>query len=99
MPEVIPELTTKRVLATELIQGVPLDKVRELDQETKNRVCFLIIMYSIFENAQRCSDFEKLWDPRKMLPGNSSSSCEAPGNIVIFLCFEMLWAIEVQTGY
>lgn len=34
----IPELTTKRVLTTELMQGVPLDAVFDLDQETRNRV-------------------------------------------------------------
>lgn len=38
VPEVIPELSTKQVLTTELISGIPLDQVAELDQETRNYV-------------------------------------------------------------
>lgn len=42
VPEVIDELSGKRVLAMELVQGVPLDRCVELDQETRNQVkkCF-----------------------------------------------------------
>eukprot|EP00795_Rhopilema_esculentum_P002861 gene2861-1097_t len=43
VPEVIPELTTKRILATELIHGIPLDKVRDMDQETRNRVSLYLL--------------------------------------------------------
>lgn len=36
VPEVIPELTTKQVLTTELVSGQPLDKIAELDQDTRD---------------------------------------------------------------
>ena len=39
----IPELTTRRVLTSELIEGVPLDRCSALDQESKNKVCLLIL--------------------------------------------------------
>ena len=38
VPKHFPEASSKRVLATELIQGVPLDVVAEMDQETRNKV-------------------------------------------------------------
>jgi len=39
----IPELTTDRILTTELIQGVPLDDVVHMDQETKNNVSLWVL--------------------------------------------------------
>ena len=39
VPEVIDNLTTHEILATELVEGLPLDKCFELDQESKNKVC------------------------------------------------------------
>lgn len=38
VPEVIDELSGRRVLAMELVQGVPLDRCVDLDQETRNQV-------------------------------------------------------------
>lgn len=38
VPEVIDELSGRRVLAMELVQGVPLDQCVDLDQETRNQV-------------------------------------------------------------
>lgn len=38
VPEVIDELSGRRVLAMELVQGVPLDQCVGLDQETRNQV-------------------------------------------------------------
>lgn len=38
VPEVIDELSGTRVLAMELVQGVPLDRCVDLDQETRNQV-------------------------------------------------------------
>ncbi len=38
VPEVIDELSGSRVLAMELVQGVPLDRCVDLDQETRNQV-------------------------------------------------------------
>lgn len=38
VPEVIDELSSHRVLAMELVQGVPLDRCVDLDQETRNTV-------------------------------------------------------------
>ena len=41
IPKHFPEASSKKVLATELIQGVPLDIVAEMDQETRNKVNIL----------------------------------------------------------
>lgn len=38
VPEVIDELSGRRVLAMELVHGVPLDRCVDLDQETRNQV-------------------------------------------------------------
>lgn len=38
VPKVIDELTTKQVLTTELIHGLPVDKCVDLDQETRDWV-------------------------------------------------------------
>lgn len=38
VPEVIDELSSHKVLAMELVQGVPLDRCVDLDQETRNTV-------------------------------------------------------------
>lgn len=38
VPEVVDELTTKRIIAMELVSGVPLDRCVDLDQETRNEV-------------------------------------------------------------
>lgn len=38
IPEVVDELSGRRVLAMELVQGVPLDRCVDLDQETRNQV-------------------------------------------------------------
>ncbi|XP_041035026.1 atypical kinase COQ8B, mitochondrial [Carcharodon carcharias] len=43
VPEVIDELTTKRILTAELVTGVPLDKCEDLDQNTRNKICFNIL--------------------------------------------------------
>jgi len=40
---VIPDLSTGRVLATELMQGVPLDDVVHMDQETRNNVSLWVL--------------------------------------------------------
>ncbi|KAK7482191.1 hypothetical protein BaRGS_00026540 [Batillaria attramentaria] len=39
VPEVISDLSTHHVLTTEFVEGLPLDKCTELDQETRNKVC------------------------------------------------------------
>lgn len=38
VPQVIDELSGKRVLAMELVHGVPLDRCVDLPQETRNQV-------------------------------------------------------------
>ena len=50
IPKHFPEASSKKVLATELIQGVPLDIVAEMDQETRNKVNILtdITSFSCF---------------------------------------------------
>ncbi|KAK3696377.1 hypothetical protein QZH41_020250 [Actinostola sp. cb2023] len=39
VPEVIDELTSKQVLTAELIEGTPLDKITDLNQDVINQVC------------------------------------------------------------
>lgn len=39
IPDNIDELTTSQVLTTEFVEGLPLDKCFQLDQDTKNWVC------------------------------------------------------------
>lgn len=45
VPEVIDELSGSRVLAMELVQGVPLDRCVDLDQETRNLVCGVFFFF------------------------------------------------------
>ncbi|KAM9801532.1 atypical kinase COQ8B, mitochondrial [Neosynchiropus ocellatus] len=49
VPEVIDELSGRRVLAMDLIQGVPLDRCVDLDQETRNNICFKILQLCLRE--------------------------------------------------
>ena len=39
----IDELTTKQIYTTELIEGIPVDKCETLDQETRDRISFLLL--------------------------------------------------------
>ncbi|XP_071794918.1 atypical kinase COQ8B, mitochondrial-like [Asterias amurensis] len=49
VPEVIPELSTKQILTTELVDGVSLDKAVDLDQETRNDICRNILRLCLKE--------------------------------------------------
>lgn len=49
VPEVIDELSARRVLAMELVHGVPLDRCVDLDQETRNQICFNILQLCLRE--------------------------------------------------
>ncbi|CAJ1066166.1 atypical kinase COQ8B%2C mitochondrial [Xyrichtys novacula] len=49
VPEVIDELSGRRVLAMDLVQGVPLDRCVDLDQETRNQICFNILQLCLRE--------------------------------------------------
>ncbi|XP_039624058.1 atypical kinase COQ8B, mitochondrial [Polypterus senegalus] len=49
VPEVIDDLTTQRILTMELVQGVPLDLCVNLDQETRNEICFNILQLCLRE--------------------------------------------------
>ncbi|CAI8030979.1 Atypical kinase COQ8B, mitochondrial [Geodia barretti] len=52
VPEVFPELSTKRVLTTELIQGLPLDQCVSLPQEIRNDIAARVldlVMRELFE--------------------------------------------------
>uniref|UniRef100_A0A8D2ZDF4 Coenzyme Q8B n=1 Tax=Scophthalmus maximus TaxID=52904 RepID=A0A8D2ZDF4_SCOMX len=49
VPEVIDELSGRRVLAMELVQGVPLDRCVDLNQETRNQICFNILQLCLRE--------------------------------------------------
>lgn len=43
VPDYFPKLSTNRILSTELIQGVPLDNVVSMDQETRNNVALWVL--------------------------------------------------------
>ncbi|XP_072407031.1 atypical kinase COQ8A, mitochondrial-like isoform X1 [Chiloscyllium punctatum] len=49
VPSVIDELSSKRVLTTELVPGFPLDKAEALDQETRNEICANILRLCLRE--------------------------------------------------
>ncbi|KAK0154809.1 Atypical kinase COQ8B, mitochondrial [Merluccius polli] len=49
VPNVIEELCGQRVLAMELVHGVPLDRCVDLDQETRNQICFSILQLCLRE--------------------------------------------------
>ena len=38
VPAVVPELSSRQVLTTEFIEGIPLDRCAELDQDTRDQV-------------------------------------------------------------
>ncbi|KAK6182219.1 hypothetical protein SNE40_009949 [Patella caerulea] len=42
VPDVIEDLSTDQILTTEFIYGIPLDQCVDLDQDTRNRLCFEI---------------------------------------------------------
>ncbi|XP_048120626.1 atypical kinase COQ8B, mitochondrial [Alosa alosa] len=49
VPEVVDDLTATRVLAMELVNGVALDGCVDLDQETRNKICFNILQLCLRE--------------------------------------------------
>ncbi|KAH9604918.1 hypothetical protein KSS87_015349 [Heliosperma pusillum] len=49
VPLVVQELSSKRVLTTELVPGIPIDKVASLDQETRNYVGKKLLELTLME--------------------------------------------------
>ncbi|XP_071961910.1 atypical kinase COQ8B, mitochondrial-like [Antedon mediterranea] len=49
VPAVIKDLSSKEVLTTELIDGIPLDKAKDLDQETRNMISSNILRLCLTE--------------------------------------------------
>ncbi|KAM6931796.1 atypical kinase COQ8B, mitochondrial [Lycodopsis pacificus] len=49
IPKVIDELSGRRVLAMDLVQGVPLDHCVDLDQETRNDISYKILQLCLRE--------------------------------------------------
>lgn len=52
VPAVIDELSTKHVLTTELIRGIPIDQAKNLDQDTRNYVgaaILQLVLREVFE--------------------------------------------------
>lgn len=49
VPLVVEELSSRRVLTTELVSGVPIDKVKVLDQETRNCVGKKLLELTLME--------------------------------------------------
>ncbi|KAM9323985.1 atypical kinase COQ8B, mitochondrial [Gastrophryne carolinensis] len=52
VPQVIDDLTTKRVLTLELLSGVPLDQCVGMHQETRNQISYNILRLSLQEVFQ-----------------------------------------------
>ncbi|XP_072287464.1 atypical kinase COQ8B, mitochondrial [Pyxicephalus adspersus] len=52
VPQVIDDLTTKRLLTVELVSGVPLDQCAEMDQETRNEISYNILRLCLQEVFQ-----------------------------------------------
>uniref|UniRef100_A0A4W4GPU2 ABC1 atypical kinase-like domain-containing protein n=1 Tax=Electrophorus electricus TaxID=8005 RepID=A0A4W4GPU2_ELEEL len=49
VPEAIDEFSTSRVITMELVNGVPLDSCVDLDQDTRNKICFSILQLCLRE--------------------------------------------------
>uniref|UniRef100_A0A8C6VUH2 Coenzyme Q8B n=1 Tax=Nothobranchius furzeri TaxID=105023 RepID=A0A8C6VUH2_NOTFU len=49
VPAVVVELSSSRVLAMELVHGVPLDRCVDLDQETRNQISYNILQLCLRE--------------------------------------------------
>ncbi|XP_069156096.1 atypical kinase COQ8B, mitochondrial [Procambarus clarkii] len=49
VPEVVSELCTSQVFTTELIDGIPVDKCVDMDQETRNFICEKILRLCLLE--------------------------------------------------
>ena len=49
VPKIIPELTSSKVLSTEFVEGVTVDKCEHFDQETRNNVSKLVLQLCLTE--------------------------------------------------
>lgn len=49
VPKIIPELTSSKVLSTEFVHGVTVDKCEDFDQETRNNVSQLVLQLCLTE--------------------------------------------------
>ncbi|XP_051965425.1 atypical kinase COQ8B, mitochondrial [Xyrauchen texanus] len=49
VPEVFDELSCRRVISMELVNGVPLDRCVDLDEETRNEICYNILQLCLRE--------------------------------------------------
>ena len=49
IPQVIPQLTSNRVITTEFVDGVTVDKCIDMDQETKNKVAKIMLQLCLTE--------------------------------------------------
>nr|CAB3220017.1 aarF domain-containing protein kinase 4 [Phallusia mammillata] len=62
VPEIIPELSSKRVLTTELISGIPINQAIELGQDERNFIAaalLRLVLREIFE--MRCMQTDPNW--------------------------------------
>lgn len=46
------ELCSKQVITTELVEGIPVDKCQDLDEETRRHICGLIMQLCLREVFQ-----------------------------------------------
>ncbi|KAL6079751.1 putative aarF domain-containing protein kinase 4 [Balamuthia mandrillaris] len=54
VPRVIAPLSTKRILTTELVSGVPVEKLKDADQQTRNHVAYHMLRLSLRELFEFC---------------------------------------------
>lgn len=52
IPRVIDEFCTSQVFTSELIEGVPVDKCVDMDEETRKHICFLVMQLCLREMFQ-----------------------------------------------
>ena len=66
VPRIISELSGKRVITSELITGMPINKVAELDQDERNFVgfcnmfcffCFYILFFCYFDANKKWQNY------------------------------------------
>lgn len=43
------DISTKKIFTSELIEGVPLDKCENMDQTTRDNLCFLVLQLCLKE--------------------------------------------------
>ena len=54
VPRVVKEMSTKHVITTDLIHGVPLDRCKDLDQDERNMVLCVYVCVCVHVCVHAC---------------------------------------------